>query len=96
MSTPSNPDGKTRLEALVEFPTEFTFRVVGEASAGLREQTVSGCQTQVGRAPSRVTTASSGKGNFESIRATLRVERAEEVERLYAALRAIPGVRLVL
>lgn len=96
MSTPPIPDGKTRLEALVDFPTEFTFRVVGEASAGLREQTVSVCQTQTGRTPSRVTTASSGKGNFESIRATLRVEQAEEVERLYAALRAIPGVRLVL
>lgn len=96
MSETPFPDGKTRLEALVDFPTEFTFRVVGEAAAGLRERTVDVCEQQVGRSPSRVSTAASGKGNFESIRATLRVETADEVERLYAALRGIPGVRLVL
>lgn len=96
MSDPISTDGQTRIDQLVDFPTTFTFRVVGEATAQLEARTVAACVDQVGRMPENVTTAASGKGNFESIRATMRVEDAAEVERLYAALRGIPGVRLVL
>ena len=78
-----------KLKDLLEFPCDFTFKVVGAARPDLVDDVV---QT-VHKTPS---TKESGKGTYHSVSINVRAENIEQIEKLYKELAEIDGVRMVL
>lgn len=93
---PDPPASGSRLEELLEFPTVFVFRVVGPADTGLDQACRAAVRSTLGRAPEAVEVRPSSKGRWCSVRLGTTVVSADEIERLYGALRDLDGVRLVL
>lgn len=87
---------RKKLEEMVELPGPFTFRAVGEDGDDLRERCARALSDALGRQPAVVDTRPSSKGNFLSVRLTVTVASLDEIEVVYAALRATSGVRMVL
>jgi uncharacterized protein len=91
-STPTT----SRLDELLEFPNLFVFRVMGAADSGLDEACRAAVVRLLGRPPDAVNVQPSSKGRWCSVRVGTTVVNADEIERLYVALRGLPGVRMVL
>ncbi len=89
------PTDPPRFEDLLEFPTEFTLRVIG-ASGDLPARAAERAERMLGRAVLSVDTAQSREGNWVVARVTVRVESAPELRELYALLHGMEGVRMVL
>lgn len=83
-----------KLKDLLEFPCDFTFKVVGASRDGLVEdvynvaKNVAHCETP--------TLKESGKGTYHSVSVKIRAENIEQVETLYTELAKIDGVKMVL
>ena len=84
------------LDELLDFPTVFVFRVMGPADQGLDAACRAAVTDLLGRPPEGVEVRPSSKGTWCSVRVGTTVVSADEVERLYQALRGIDGVRMVL
>lgn len=84
------------LEDLVEFPSTFTFRVVATSSDGLADRAAALVSDAVGRSHDTVEEQPSKNGNYRSVRVAVLVESAEEIRAAYAALKTIPGVKMLL
>ena len=76
---------KTKLNELLEFPTPFTYKVMGQALPELVDQ--------VDYTP---TVKPSSKGNYHSVSITINATHIEQVETLYEELGKIDIVRMVL
>ncbi len=85
-----------RFEDLVEFPARMTLRVMCEAGHPLRDRCLSRAERITGRVVERVETKASAKGNYAVHRLTLVTDSADQLREVYAGLRALEGVRLVL
>ena len=95
MSDP-NPAAQPRLEDPLEFPTVFVFRVMGPADAGLRDAVQAAVRATLDREAEGTEVRPSSKGKWCSVRVGVSVVDADEVRRLYDALRGIDQVRMVL
>ena len=86
---------KTRFDKLVDFPTRFTFKVMGVATESLPDQVVAVLQEH---APGDYTPSvkPSSKGNYHSVSVSVRVESQEHIEVLSRSLSDIDDVRYVL
>ncbi|WP_025821549.1 DUF493 family protein YbeD [Shewanella marina] len=85
----------TTFDQLLEFPTAFPFKVVGDADPALADKVVSVVQKHIPGDYSPTTKASS-KGTYNSVTINVLVNSKEEIETLYKDLAAIEGVRRVL
>ena len=85
----------TEFDKYLEFPTDFPFKVVGDASDTLAEKVVLVAQRH---APGDYTpsTKASSKGTYLSVTIRVVVESKEHIETLYTEFAAIEGVRRVL
>ncbi|EHD06056.1 Proposed lipoate regulatory protein YbeD [Salmonella enterica subsp. enterica serovar Urbana str. R8-2977] len=88
-------DMKTKLNELLEFPTPFTYKVMGQALPELVDQVVEVVQRH---APGDYspTVKPSSKGNYHSVSITINATHIEQVETLYEELGNIDIVRMVL
>lgn len=86
---------QAKLKDLLEFPTSFTFKVVGENRPDLMDDVVSVVQKHA-QGDYNPTLKESGKGTYHSISITITAENIEQVEILYKELAEIKGVRMVL
>ncbi|MDX1705071.1 DUF493 family protein YbeD [Pseudidiomarina sp.] len=86
---------ETRFDELVEFPTDFTFKVMGVASPELPDSVVAVAQ-QHAPGDYAPTVKPSSKGNYHSVSIRIRVESQQHIETLYRALSDIEDVRYVL
>ncbi len=84
-----------KLKDLLEFPCDFTFKVVGKTRSDLAED-VKKVMSEHGKVIDEAKSAISSKGTYESVSLTLRAENIEQVETLYKELAKIEGVRMVL
>ncbi|MBK0003831.1 YbeD family protein [Erwinia sp. S43] len=86
---------KTNLKDLLEFPTSFTYKVMGLAQPELVDQVVEVVQRH---APGDYSpdVKPSSKGNFHSVSITITATHIEQVETLYEELGKIEIVRMVL
>lgn len=86
---------KTNLKALLEFPTPFTYKVMGLAQPELVDQVVEVIQRH---APGDYSpdVKPSSKGNYHSVSITITATHIEQVETLYEELGKINIVRMVL
>lgn len=73
---------KTKLNELLEFPTPFTYKVMGQALPELVDQVVEVVQRH---APGDYTPTvkPSSKGNYHSVSITINATHIEQVETLY-------------
>ena len=86
---------KTKFDELVEFPSVFSFKVMGLAQDDLVDQVVAAVQT-LAPGDYRPTTKASSKGKYYSVAIKVTVTSQEHIESLYKALGAIDAVRHVL
>ncbi|HHV3706373.1 TPA: DUF493 family protein YbeD [Salmonella enterica] len=86
---------KTKLNELLEFPTPFTYKVMGQALPELVDQVVEVVQRH---APGDYspTVKPSSRGNYHSVSITINATHIEQVETLYEELGNIDIVRMVL
>lgn len=86
---------KTKLSELLEFPTPFTFKIMGDADPDLVNEVIGVIQKY---APGDYTPniKPSSKGNYYSISVTIEAKDAQQIENLYEALSKIENVRMVL
>ncbi|OOE96040.1 DUF493 family protein YbeD [Salinivibrio sp. AR640] len=84
-----------KLKDLLEFPCQFTYKVVGQAKPELPDQVLSVIQRH---APGDYspTVKPSAKGNYHSVSITIKATSIEQVETLYKELSDIDIVRMVL
>lgn len=86
---------KTKLNELLEFPTPFTFKIMGDADPDLVNEVISVIQKY---APGDYVPniKPSSKGNYYSISVTIEAKNVQQIENLYEALSKINNVRMVL
>ena len=93
-------DRETSLQALNDvhqFPGEFMFKVIGENSPDFIARVVQAAVTVLGpRVTPSVTTRESAHGRHQAITMVVQVPSAEGVLDVYAALRVLEGVKLLL
>ncbi|MBT0729630.1 DUF493 family protein YbeD [Rosenbergiella nectarea] len=86
---------KTKLNELLEFPTPFTYKVMGLAQPELVDQVIEVVQRH---APGEYspTILPSSKGNYHSVSITINATHIDQVETLYEELGNIEIVRMVM
>lgn len=84
------------IDELIDFPTVFVFRAMGDADDGFPDRCVAAVHEALGRAPEGVETRASRQARFLAVRVGAVVISTDEIYAVYAALRAVEGVRLVL
>lgn len=84
-----------QLKDLLEFPCDFTFKVVGANRENLVDDVVSVIQQYV-KGDYHPRQQISSKGTYNSVSVDIRAENIEQIENLYQALAKIEGVRMVL
>ncbi|WP_299786723.1 DUF493 family protein YbeD [uncultured Shewanella sp.] len=85
----------TKFDELIEFPSSFPFKVVGDAHETLADRVVSVVQ-QHAPGDYSPTTKVSSKGTYHSVTIRVMVQSKEHVETLYVELAKIEGVKRVL
>lgn len=85
-----------RFEDVLEFPCDFTFRVVADASDAVRTVCEAVITEVLSRAPLSTNVKPSRKGNFAVYRITARVESGDQIRQIYGALVNVEGVRTLL
>lgn len=86
---------QAQLKDLLEFPCDFTFKVVGANRADLVDDVVVVVQ-KYAKGDYNPRQQMSSKGTYNSVSIDIIAENIEQVETLYAELAKIAGVRMVL
>lgn len=86
---------KTKLNELLEFPCDFTYKVMGEAHPELADKVIEVIQKH---APGEYepVVKPSAKGNYHSVSITINATHIDQVEKLYKELAEIERVKMVL
>lgn len=85
-----------RLEELVDFPAQFTFRALGAAEDDFSARCAAAVTRALGRMAETVTSQPSAGGRYLAVRVAVTVLTPAEIYAVYAALREVQGVRMVL
>lgn len=85
----------TKFDELLDFPCLLNFKVIGSNDPKLKDNIVAVAQ---GYVPSNYAPSSrmSSKGTYNSVTITVKVQDKDQIESLYIAFGAIPGVVRVL
>lgn len=85
----------TKFDELLDFPCLFNFKVIGNTDPKLEDNIVAVAQKHV---PGNYVPSSkqSSKGTYNSVTIKVKVQDKAQVEGLYVAFGAIPGVIRVL
>ncbi|MDO4625979.1 MAG: DUF493 family protein YbeD [Pasteurellaceae bacterium] len=86
---------EAKLKDLLEFPCDFTFKVVGSNRPDLMDDVVAVVQ-KYAKGDYKPRQHLSSKGTYNSVSVDIVAENIEQVETLYAELAKIDGVRMVL
>lgn len=84
------------LEAAHEFPGPYTFKIIGDNGPTLMDSAMAVVRSSLPRATPEVSVRESGKGNHQSITVIVEVPNAEVVHDIYASLKTLPGLRMLL
>lgn len=86
---------QTKFDELLDFPCDFTFKVMGLSSDSLEDQILAVVQ-QHAPGDYQPKKRPSSKGNYISVSVNVVVQSKDHVELLYRELSAIEDVRYVL
>jgi putative lipoic acid-binding regulatory protein len=84
------------LRAAHDFPTRYEFKLIGDNAPQLMDGALAVMRAALPEEEAEVSRRLSGKGNHQSITLVLRVPDAETVHSIYAELRELPGIRVLL
>lgn len=87
---------RTLLTGNHTFPGPYRLKVIGENSPAFQERVVDAASATLDRPVLEVQVRPSAGNKHVGLTLTLGVNDADEVLKVYAALRALPGVRMVL
>lgn len=92
----SQPEARPRLEDLMEFPAAFTFCVIAEDTAVLIADCRARVESTLDRPALEVQDRASRESRYRSVKVTTMVLSADEVRAVYAELKTVPGLRMLL
>ena len=87
---------RARFEDLLEFPTEFTFRVVAAASPQVARDSTECLERLTGMSVSILSTNPSRTGKWSVYRVQATVASADQIRTAYDELAKVSDVRMVL
>ena len=93
---PALDDRRARFEDLMQFPAVTLMRVVGEPTEAVRTTALAIASAGSLRPAALVGSRPSAHGHYVALHIEVEVRDAEALRALYAALKAVPGVRIVL
>jgi putative lipoic acid-binding regulatory protein len=93
---PGQDQKQARFEDLLDFPTEFKFRVVCEARPGIAAQVTACLERLTGSTAAVRSTQPSRNGTWTVYRVETVVQSAVQIRTAYSELAAVEGVRMVL
>lgn len=98
MNTPQKPgDGQSRQESLIEYPSRFPIKVMGERVDGLVHAiTTIAKQFDPGFDASTVELRESSSGKYLGVTITITATSREQLDELYRTLSTHPMVKVVL
>jgi hypothetical protein len=85
----------TKFDELLDFPCLLNFKVIGNNDPKLEDNIVAVAQSHV-KGNYMPTSRLSSKGTYNSVTIKVKVQDKDQVEGLYVAFGAIPGVVRVL
>lgn len=85
-----------RIEDTLEFPCEFTFRIVADANPAIQIACEAAITSILSRSTLNTAVQPSRKGNFAVYRVRALVDSGDQIRAVYAALVNIEGVRTLL
>lgn len=81
----------------IEFPCDYPVKVMGQASSAFEQSVVRVCQRHSPEVDQgRVTVRESRAGNYLSVTVTIRATGERQLQELFAELKAVDGIKLVL
>lgn len=81
----------------IEFPCDYPIKVMGVASAAFRREVVAVCERHApGVGEEQISERESRAGNYVSITVVIEATGQPQLERLFAELKTVDGIRLVL
>ncbi len=83
-----------RYDQLLEFPTDFSFKAIGEGAAF--SESVRQLLNESGHPDTIVVERPSKRGRFVSITFHLRVENGSEIDAIYRKLEALDTLKMLL
>ncbi len=85
------------VEELLEFPTAFAFKAIGRHALVLPDRALTAVRGVLGsQRPVGLRTRLSRNGTYISVTLSARIESADELRAVYAALRTVDGVVTLL
>ena len=91
-----NPVKDTKFDELLEFPCTLNFKIMGVAHERLVDDIISVLQNHADQTDYSPSIKPSAKGNYHSVRVSVRVIDKEHIELLYTELSKLELVRYVL
>lgn len=83
-------------ETLLEFPCHYQFKAVGTAGDEFRDGVVAVISELVAVSADAVKSRPSGKGNYQSVSVMVTLHSFEQLKAVYAGLRQVPGMKMLL
>ena len=81
----------------IEFPCLYPIKVIGASAPGFRATAISVLERHAGKISEELIEFNeSKKGNYVSVRVTIAANGAEQLEKLFAELKTIEHVKMVL
>jgi putative lipoic acid-binding regulatory protein len=86
------------LEELMEFPCSYDFKAVGKGDETFVTHLLERVSSEIGRSiePREYSIKTSKEGNYTSVTLSLLVTNADEVYRIYAAIKSDERVKYIL
>ena len=90
MSEPVNP------EDLLEFPCHYTFKAVGISDVSFSAEISAAVGSHAEVHQDAIHVRPSGKGNYQSVSIMVRLENYQQLTDIYAAMKKVPGLKMLL
>lgn len=83
-------------ETLLDFPCHYQFKAVGAAGEAFQVAVLAAISQSVPVADDAVKSRPSGKGNYQSVSVMVTLHSFEQLKTIYADLRQVPGMKMLL
>ena len=81
---------------LMEFPCLYTFKAVGVSGDEFAEGILAAAREHCEVASDAVHIRPSGKGSYQSVSVFVRLENYRQLTAIYAAMKEVPGLKMLL
>jgi putative lipoic acid-binding regulatory protein len=87
---------KTKPEALLDFPCRFQFKAIGVADDSFKAEIVAVVESFVVVSEDCITCRPSENGGYQAVSVSVRLENYQQLTGIYAAMRKVSGLKLLL